>query len=164
MAKFLFKANDDVLSHCNCQGEPAMSPGQLDCPWCGCGWLICCSKCLKAFTYAVVQETKIPLVELGRREAQARGLRDLTEQDIQDWAKGMGDDLDRFEIGQIVVYLDGEYLSIDAKNISFEGYFAKHSFSTLPHAAALTRPAALRECLGEASYWIDRELPDRHTD
>jgi hypothetical protein len=30
--KFFFKANDDVLSHCRCEGAPAMSSGQLDCP------------------------------------------------------------------------------------------------------------------------------------
>ncbi len=66
MPKFLFKANDDVLSYCSCVGEPAMSTGQLDCPWCGCGWLISCAKCGKAFTYAVVRETDIPIVELGR--------------------------------------------------------------------------------------------------
>ena len=85
MPKFLFKANDDVLSHCGCSGEPAMSTGQLDCPWCGCGWLIACSNCAKSFTYAVVRETHVPLVELGRREVRRRGIKSVTEEEIEDW-------------------------------------------------------------------------------
>lgn len=97
--KFFFKANDDVLSHCGCDGAPAMSTGQLDCPWCGCGWLIGCAQCGKSFTFAEVRETDIPLIELGRREAITRGLTTITEEEIADWAEGMADALDQFEVG-----------------------------------------------------------------
>lgn len=55
--KFFFKADDDVLSHCTCTDAPAQSSSQLDCPWCGCGWLISCATCGKAFTFAEVRET-----------------------------------------------------------------------------------------------------------
>ncbi|NOX60176.1 MAG: hypothetical protein GXP29_15135 [Planctomycetes bacterium] len=161
MPKFLFKANDDGISHCQCAEEPAMSTGQLDCPWCGCGWLIPCSACKRSFTYAVIREIDEPLVEVGRREVAARGLNDIPEQDIIDWAEAMGDDLDRFKIGQIVVYLDGEYLELDSRNVSFDGYFAHHEFKTLPHADALERPEVLDKTLGARSYWLERKLPEQ---
>jgi len=119
VTKFFFKANDDVLSHCRCEGAPAMSEGQLDCPWCGCGWLIACSQCRKSFTFAEVRETDIPLLELGRREAEARGLKDITDEEVADWAEGMADRLSHFEIGDIVVYLDGLYWRIDETDIAF---------------------------------------------
>lgn len=160
MAKFIFKANNDVLSHCDCVDEPAMSSGQLDCPWCGCGWLISCSKCGKAFTYAVVKETDVPLVEIGRRDAQRRGLT-VTDQECEEWAAGMAEAFGPFEVGDIVVYLDGEYWLLGTRNISFEGYFATHDLVELPHATALREPNALRALLGEKAYWFERERPDR---
>lgn len=161
MPKFLFKANDDVISHCRCQDEPAMSTGQLDCPWCGCGWLISCSKCAKAFTYGVVRETDIPIIELGRREVRRRGLASVSEEEIEEWADAMEREFARFEIGQIVVYLDGHYWPLDAENVTFEGYFARHDLKLLPHAEALERPEALSDLLSDRAYWLDRELPDR---
>jgi len=161
MPKFLFKANDDVLSFCACEGQPAMSSGQLDCPWCGCGWMISCSKCTKSFTFAEVRETDIPLIELDRREAVARGLTDVSEQDIAEWAEGMADAFAGFEAGDIVVYLDGHYWHRDSVDIDFDGYFACHRLPRLPHVEALTDPPLLVRILGDVDYWIDRELPDR---
>lgn len=55
MAKHLYlrKANDGFVSHCKCDKADALisSPSQMDCPWCGCGWLFICSRCCKAFTF-----------------------------------------------------------------------------------------------------------------
>jgi len=161
MPKFLFKANDDVLSFCTCEGQPAMSTGQMDCPWCGCGWMISCSKCTKSFIFAEVRETDIPLIELGRREAAARGLTDVSEQEVAEWAEGMAEALADFEVGDIVVYLDGHYWHRDATDIEFDGYFASHRVSRLPHAEALADPPLLDRVLGDANYWLDRKLPDR---
>ena len=159
MTKFLFKANNDVLSHCECEGEPAMSTGQLDCPWCGCGWLITCSKCQKAFTYAVIKETDLSMVEIGVREVESRGLTDsVTQEEIEEWAEAMSEDLDRFEVGDIVVYLDGEYLSLQATDVSFDGYYAHHDFDKLPHALALNNPDVLSDTFSDAKYWQDRAL------
>ena len=160
MPKFLFKANDKVLSHCACIGEPAMSTGQLDCPWCGCGWLISCSKCAKGFTFATIAETDIPLAQLGQREAKRRGL-NVTKQDIEDWASGMAQSLEPFDVGETVVYLDGEYWALDSRDIKFDGFFARHELPILPHAEALERPEVLRGLLGNQSYWLDRALPER---
>jgi hypothetical protein len=162
--KFFFKANDDIISHCACTNEPAMSTGQLDCPWCGCGWMISCSKCLKAFVFAEVRETDIPLIELGRREAKSRGLTTITETEIAEWAEGMAETLDCFNVGDVVVYLDGSYWTINSENIDFEGYFAHHRLDRLPHADAINDPDSLEAMLGDTSYWLDRELADREHD
>ncbi|KTE29509.1 MULTISPECIES: hypothetical protein [unclassified Sphingopyxis] len=159
--KFLFKANDAILSFCRCEGEPAMSGGQLDCPWCGCGWMIACSKCSKSFIFAEVRETDVPLIELGRREVARRGLRGVTEQDIADWAEDMAADLAPFAAGDIVAYLDGSYFRLDATDIEFDGYYAAHKLARLPHAEALDDPPRLQALLGDRRYWLDRERPDR---
>ncbi|HST37208.1 MAG TPA: hypothetical protein VLK25_11335 [Allosphingosinicella sp.] len=161
MTKFFFKANDDVLSHCRCEGAPAMSEGQLDCPWCGCGWMISCSRCGKSFTFAEVRETDIPLRELGRREADTRGLKDITDKQVADWAESMAETLDYFEVGDIVVYLDGLYWRMDETVIAFKGFYAAHDLERLPHVEALSDPGHLRRVLGDPNYWFDRELPDR---
>jgi hypothetical protein len=164
LAKFLFKANDSVLSFCRCIGEPAMSTGQLDCPWCGCGWLIACSKCLRPFTFAEVRETDVPIAELGWREAKARGLSsNVTEEKIAEWAEGMIEALDPFDIGDIVIYLDGSYWTVDSTNIEFTGYFAKHQLERLPHAEALADESRLRAILGDKNYWLEREDADRES-
>jgi len=160
--KFLFKANDDVLSHCRCEGAPAQSSGQLDCPWCGCGWMIPCSRCGKSFVFAEVRETDVPLIELGRREAEARNLLDfVSDKEIAEWAEGMAEALDCFEVGDIVVYLDGSYWRVDATDIVFDGYYASHNLARLPHAEALSDPAYLNRTLGDPRYWLERERPDR---
>ena len=138
-----------------------MSSGQMDCPWCGCGWLITCSKCSKAFTYAEIRETDIPLIELGRREVLRRGLTSVTEKEIEDWALAIQTDLADFPVGQLIVYLDGEYLPLNSKNIQFEGWYAKHKLEKLPHLEALKNPELLNSMLGDSGYWLDREIPDR---
>lgn len=159
--KFLFKANNDVLSFCSCDTAPALSEGQLDCPWCGCGWMIACSNCSKSFVFAEVRETDIPLTELARREASVRGMEDVTEAEITDWAKGMAEKLADFDVGDIVVYLDGVYWKATATNVQFDGLYAAHALARLPHAEALDNPPHLRAVLGDQAYWRDRELPDR---
>ena len=159
--KFLFKANNDVLSFCECENEPAMSEGQLDCPWCGCGWMIACSKCSKSFVFAEVRETDIPLMELGWRDAAARGSKSVTQADIADWAEDMADLLDHFEVGDIVVYLDGGYFTVDSADVQFDGFYASHKLDRLPHAEALEDAGHLKAMLGDRQYWLDRELPEQ---
>lgn len=159
--KFFFKANNDVLSHCSCENVPAMSTGQLDCPWCGCGWMISCSKCTKSFVFAEVRETDLTLMELGRAEVRSRGLKNISDADIAEWAGGMRTTLDYFEVGDVVVYLDGNYWAVDAEKIDFDGYHAHHELDRLPHVEALADPASLNRILGDPQYWYDRELPDR---
>ena len=86
MTKFFFKANDEVISHCRCKNEPAMSTGQMVSPWCGCSWLIACSKCAHAFTFAEVRETKLSMDRLARREAKTRGV-EASDTELAAWGK-----------------------------------------------------------------------------
>lgn len=120
-----------------------------------------CSKCAKSFTFAVVRNAEISLVELGRQEARTRGLATVTEDELADWAAGMAETLDCFDVGDVVAYLDGGYWTIDATNIEFRGYYASHSLERLPHAEALSDPPRLSAILGDQRYWLDRERPDR---
>src|SRR3546814_15134276 len=140
-----------------------MSSGQLDCPWCGCGWLIPCLTCRKSFTFAEVREMDIPLIEVGRREVVARGLTNVSEEEIAEWAEGMAEALDEFEVGDVVVYLDGHYWKRDAVNIVFGGYYVTLSLKRLPHAEALSDPALLDRVLGDKAYWLTGERPARET-
>src|SRR3546814_13186225 len=98
-----------------------MSSGQLDCPWCGCGWLIPCLTCRKSFTFAEVRETDITLIEFGRPEVVARGLPNVSEEELAEWAEGMAVAIDEFEVGELVVTLDGHYCTTAPVTISFGG-------------------------------------------
>jgi hypothetical protein len=138
-----------------------MSSFQLDCPWCDCGWLISCSKCTRAFTFAEVRETDLSLLELGRRESTARGLTNVSEDEIAEWAQGMSEAVDRFDVGDTIVYLDGSYWKVDETNIEFTGDFATHKLARLPHAEALPEPSRLQTTLGNKDYWLPRERQDR---
>lgn len=120
-----------------------------------------CSKCKKAFTFAEVREIDKSLMELGLDEARSRGLKNITDADVAEWVEGRQDMLDCFEVGDVVVYLDGSYWKVDSENIEFEGYFARHKLDCLPHQEAWTDPPLLRSVLGDQNYWLDRALPDR---
>ena len=100
-----------------------MSTAQMDCPWCGCGWLIPCSKCFKSFTFAEIKEIDTPLVEIGRREMAAIGIDDIDDDELHQWASYMGEMMDCFEVGDKVVYLDGGYFSVDSENILIRWLF-----------------------------------------
>ena len=155
--KYIFKANDDVLSFCKCDSQPAMSPGQLDCPWCGCGWLIACSKCTKSYTFAEVKETDLSLEELAHIHYKAYGNMETTESDISNWTEWMAHLLEPLSIGDKVVYMDGHYIPIDTENVKIEGIYAEHEFDKLPHAFSKDAEE-LRSYLGDPSYWFDRAI------
>lgn len=114
-----------------------------------------------AFTFAEVRETDVSLFELGRRESMARNLGPVSVSDIQDWADAMAAALEPFDVGDIVVYLDGGYFTVDSTDVEFDGYFAHHKLARLPHAEALVNPDRLNEILGDVNYWTQRELPNR---
>jgi hypothetical protein len=163
MAKFLVKANDQLVSHCTCTAPLASCSSQLDCPWCGCGWLICCQECGKAFTFAKVIQTDLTYEQIIRRDFSKRGY-DVGDSEVADLAIWLAEAMAPFELDDIVIYLDGAYFGIDERDIEFTGLFAEHSLNHLPHAEALKDSAVLGEVLGEASYWFDRERPDRSGD
>jgi len=165
MAKYLVKASNAVLSHCNCDAPLAAGPGQLDCPWCGCGWLISCIECRKAFTFATVVDVDLTYREIATRDLVNRGhdLADV-EDDIPGAAEWLEAAMAPLPLGATVVYLDGGYFVVDETDIEFEGWFARHRLARLPHAKALQEPALLDAEMGDKSYWLERELPDRDMD
>ena len=136
-----------------------MSTSQMDCPWCGCGWLISCSECRKAFTYGVIKETDSTLLYLARREATIRGIiEDLVEADLCDWADSMDDELSRFEVGEHVVYFDGCYFPVTSEPVQFNGLYSEHDLECIPHWDAMTDPHYLDQTLGNQQYWRERKL------
>jgi hypothetical protein len=161
MIKLLAKANDDVLSHCGCVAPMASVPGQLDCPWCGCGWLIGCTVCKKVFTYACVVEADTEYKTFVRSDFEHRGYKNIEDVEIEACAAWLEDGLADFAVGQKVVYLDGVYFPLEGPVEAFEGLYANHDFARLPHAVALEDSDHLRAVLGEKSYWLDRERPGR---
>jgi hypothetical protein len=160
MIKLLAKANDDVLSHCRCTSSLASIPGQLDCPWCGCGWLIGCTQCRRVFTYACVVEVDTDYQAHVQSDRRRGGYADFDPPELADCASWLEDTLADIPVGATVVYLDGMYFEVDDKPGRFEGIYALHDLPCLPHHAALTDPAGLRATLGEPSYWVDRARPE----
>ncbi len=158
MAKWLAKANDLVISHCTCEQSVAATPVQLDCPWCGCGWLMSCAHCRKAFTYAQVVQVDQNYVDLARSGIVGE---EVSQSELEDIAGWMERSVKPFQYGDVVVYLDGAYHRLDEQDLSFEGWFAEHNFVKLPHADASTK-ADIDDVLGLPAYWLDRELPDRN--
>jgi hypothetical protein len=89
LTTFLTKASDMVISHCRCPSENAliMFPAQMDCPWCGCGWLFTCRTCRKAFTFATAVEVEASLEELARQDLSSgfyRGKK-VPDDALEDW-------------------------------------------------------------------------------
>src|SRR5262245_31898380 len=65
---WLVKANNNFISWCRCDDAPIAWGQQLDCPWCGCGWLFSCLKCRKSFTFARAVLMKETIQELAARD------------------------------------------------------------------------------------------------
>jgi hypothetical protein len=105
MIKLLAKANDDVLSHCQCSASLASLPGQLDCPWCGCGWLISCTHCRQAFTYARVVEVDTEYTTYIQEDRRRDGYSDDDDPaELRDSAAWLEEALADIPVGATVVY------------------------------------------------------------
>src|SRR5438046_1427339 len=88
---YLRKANSDLIVHCKCGSGYISAPGQMDCPWCGCGWLFTCIDCRKAFTFAEAVEVDFTLEEMAQRDRTpfARSGTELPAREISDWVEFM---------------------------------------------------------------------------
>src|SRR6476469_1354353 len=113
---YLAKANDDVISHCRCAPQEALItwPPQMDCPWCGCGWLFGCIRCGKAFTFATGVLVNETLQEIGQRDVRRAWQRQPTEEEVREWVEAMQSLLQQVEVGRTYVYLDGFCLPMDS--------------------------------------------------
>lgn len=142
------------VSFCACSPDEALiaAPGQMDCPWCGCGWLFSCTLCRKAFTFAVAVETPFSLRELARGDVQRFGAQPSIPI-IDGWVRSMGVLLDGLVCGERYVYLDGVvHRANPSAGVRFTGQYGAHSLTVLPQCA----PGATGESLSEVldrDYW-----------
>src|SRR5581483_203439 len=116
---YLVKANDDLISHCRCTTAPIAWPAQMDCPWCGCGWLFVCSQCGKPFTFARAELLDEPIEQIARRDLRARRNEEPTPGDIAEWIEAMRILQKGIHPGRAYVYLDGYCLPTDCEAIAF---------------------------------------------
>lgn len=157
---FLKKANDDLVSHCECTPTWVAAPGQLDCPWCGCGWLIICPKCRKAYTFAVVAPCDLTWEELAHHDLDTRYDEPPEDEDIEIWIDYMRAEMEGLEEGQLCVYIDGNYIPANLENFEFDGIYAHHQFARVPQVEGLTSDEAVGETLASYEYWTERRIDD----
>lgn len=151
---YLAKANNDLLSYCKCKRALITHPPQMDCPWCGCGWLFSCIKCRKAFTFAVGVEVKESWEDTAIRDIRNGGWEEKpSKNSVKLWITAMKAFLEDVEPGQTYVYLDGYMIPIDAEPVQFEGWHSRHDFKKLPQVAALKTKSIVDKILGNRNYW-----------
>lgn len=164
MTLYLAKDNDELISHCKCTTTALVSvPGQMDCPWCGCGWLFTCITCRKAFTFAKAINIDTPLAELAHRDLAAFLGEEPDPKDVGLWVKDMEMLMEGVELGKRYVYLDGFFLPANTdEKIDVEGIYATHKLPWIPQARAMTDPSVVDTILKNASYWRERAPQPKH--
>jgi hypothetical protein len=163
MTRALVKASNDAVCFCECDTAFAAT-GQLDCPWCGCGWLFTCTSCRRAFTFAKIEETAYSHDDIARRSFESRHgrLGGPNEQDtISREGEWLGHLAENAALNMRLVFLDGRVLPASAKDINFAGWYAHHELDHLPHLLP-DAPARLEALFGQVSYWTDRKIEGRH--
>ncbi len=157
MAKHLYlqKANDDFVSHCRCHRGDALisSPCQMDCPWCGCGWLFTCSVCRKAFTFAEAVEINASWEDTAKRNIRAFFRREPEPAEVEEWIEWMKILLKGVRCGEQYVYFDGYVIPVNADGITLEGWHSYHDLDFVPQIAALTDSEIRDGLLGSPKYW-----------
>lgn len=157
---YLKKANDDVISFCECGDGRITFPPQMDCPWCGCGWLFTCITCRKAFTFAEGVEMTTTWEELARGDLRNGWNKEPTREEVEGWIAAMKEMLDGVKPGEQYVIIDGRVISVDAKKVSFDGWHAHHELVTLPQVEARSDKSILDAHLGSRPYWSTHALEE----
>ena len=153
---YLVKESADLVCHCKCADALITFPPQMDCPWCGCGWLFTCIECRKAFTFArgvLVDET---LEKIAVRDLRNRWEKEPAPKDVVEWVEAMRILLKDVEVGREYVYLDGFFIAADAEKVAFEGWAARHGLPRMPQSQARVDANALERSLGDINYWRAR--------
>ncbi len=158
---YLRKANDDFVSHCKCDKADALisSPGQMDCPWCGCGWLFICSRCRKAFTFAEVVEVDVSWERTADRTLRALYQRQPKRGEGEEWIGFMKILLKGIRLGEQYVYLDGWVIPTTAGGVNIEGWHSRHNLEFVPQVAALDDPEVRSGLLSSRAYWQSTAIP-----
>jgi hypothetical protein len=155
---YLKKANNDFVSNCKCNDGRITYPPQMDCPWCGCGWLYTCISCRQAFSFAVGVELETTLEELATTDWKGWGLQRVSKKNIASWVKDMKRLLADVKPGKIYACLDGKLIEKNARNIEFDGIYASHKFDRLPHTEALKDRGIEKRVLASTDYWRSHKL------
>lgn len=156
---YLAKDNDDLCCHCLCEEARISFPPQMDCPWCGCGWLFSCTACRKAFTFARAVEVDTKWDELALSDIKGRWSNTPSKDDIEAWIGAMQALLAHIELGKQYVCLDGLFIPTDATEVSFEGWHSRHDLEFVPQVAALDDYFVMENVLCSVEYWQSNELP-----
>lgn len=157
---YLVKANDEVVSHCKCGDGRITFPPQMDCPWCGCGWLFTCIRCRKAFTFAEGVVLDEAWEETAASDLRRRWNREPEQIDIDQWVDAMKELLADVIPGKRYVCLDGRIISVSEESVSFDGWHSRHDLDRVPQVTALSDPSILKATLGNPEYWRSRALPE----
>lgn len=156
---YLKKADDDLISFCSCGDGRVTFPAQMDCPWCGCGWLFTCMTCRKAFTFAEGVEIDGNWEDVARDDIRNQWKEEPAEDDVASWVDAMKEILADVRVGKRYVIIDGSVIRADAANFKFDGWAAHHEFAEVPQMRALADKAVLEESLGNREYWFSNALP-----
>lgn len=155
---YLKRANNDLVGNCNCEDGRVTYPPQMDCPWCGCGWLFTCITCRKGFTFAVGVELETTWEDLAKEDWTGWGIKRVSKKHIADWIATMKPMLAEVKPGKKYVCLDGRVIERTAKNVEFEGIYAAHKLEKLPHVEALKDRSIEEKVLANPEYWRSRKL------
>jgi hypothetical protein len=150
---YLVKANDDLVSRCKCGDGRVSFPPQMDCPWCGCGWLFTCIMCRKAFTFARAVEIDATWDDLARQDLRTTRKREPMDHDVNRWMGAMQELLQAIEVGKQYVCFDGHIIATDAKGVRINGWHRQHDLSFVPQIKALTDPTIDQTILSSRAYW-----------
>lgn len=152
--KYLVKAGEEFVCHCKCEKALVSNPTlvQMDCPWCGCGWLFCCMDCGKPFSFARVELVDSSLEELAKRNLIAFGVEATTEAVVA-WVELMRMLTENLDVGQELVYLDGTLVPVTESDFEFEGIHKTHRFHNVPHLDVLNGRTTVDQVLGSLDYW-----------
>lgn len=157
---YLIKDNNDLVSHCECDTALITFPPQMDCPWCGCGWLFTCIECRSAFTFARGVELDESWFELARRDLTNNWGKEPGDDDVEQWVAAMQEMLSDIEVGRQYVCLDGLFIPTDAAGVEFEGWHAFHDFEFIPQVAALKDSSIIDDILSNEDYWQANAVPE----
>lgn len=159
MTIYLLKDNDDLVSHCECERAYITFPPQLDCPWCGCGWLFTCIDCRKAFTFARAVNVEESLNELAIRDLEGRWHKPPSDEDIEQWVAAMEQLLANVEVQEQYVCFDGLFLPTSLGAVRFQGWHASHDLEFVPQVAALDDYFVREDILTNVDYWQSNAIP-----
>lgn len=155
---FLEKADSALVCTCDCERARITFPPQMDCPWCGCGWLFACAECGGTFAFARGTWLNETWEETGQRELGRRWGNEPSDDEVAAWVGAMKELLAVVEMGKHYVYFDGFVVPTDVDGLAYEGWHSRHDLDCVPHVAALKDPSVKDDVLTNRSYWLDRKV------